>query len=172
VQPLASAAALKALHPVLCTHVQEQEQRMFKRILLPTDGTEASERATLAGASLARELGADIIGLTVMPEFKTLTTDPELLEMTPEEYAQVSAQRAEQYLNVIADAAGQAGVRYSGISITADEPDQVIIDTARDRLCDLIMMASHGRKGIKALLLGSVTQKVLVNSAIPVLVHR
>jgi nucleotide-binding universal stress UspA family protein len=145
---------------------------MFKHILLPTDGSPASERAALAGVSFAKEVGAEIVALHVIPPFHTFTLDTEMLEDTEEEYARVSVERAEKYLGFVADAARAAGVPCSTEKVVADEPYEAILDTARHHHSDLIIMASHGRRGIKALLLGSETQKVLVHSGIPVLVFR
>jgi len=145
---------------------------MFKRILIPTDGSPASQRAILAGAALARETGAEIIGLTVTPPFHTLSADPEMLESTPAQYEQLSRERAERILADVESAAREAQVPCRIEHASGDNPYETIISTARDDGCDLILMASHGRKGIKGLLLGSETQKVLVHSAIPVLVYR
>jgi nucleotide-binding universal stress UspA family protein len=145
---------------------------MYKRILLPTDGSNASERAIDAGVGFAKELGAELIGLTVTPEFHTFTFEREMLEHTPEEFAQQSQKRAQQLLDGIASVARDAGVAFSGEHAVADSPYEAILATAAKHKCDLILMASHGRRGFKGLLLGSETQKVLVHSSIPVLVHR
>jgi nucleotide-binding universal stress UspA family protein len=145
---------------------------MFKRILLPTDGSEASRRAIVAAVGLAKELGAEVVGLTVIPKFHIFTYKAEMLEETPEEYAIDSRKRADEYLGFIADTARDEGVSCSVEYAVSDDPWEMIIATARDRHCDLIAMGSHGRSGIKAVLLGSVTQKVLVHSSVPVLVYR
>ncbi|THC46671.1 universal stress protein [Massilia sp. Mn16-1_5] len=145
---------------------------MFKRILLPTDGSAASQRAVLAGVDLARETGAEVIGLTVVPPFHTLSVDPEMLETTPAHYEEHARQQAGRILAEVEQAARAAQVPYRIERANGDNPYEMIIKTARDTGCDLILMASHGRKGIKGLLLGSETQKVLVHSAIPVLVYR
>jgi nucleotide-binding universal stress UspA family protein len=145
---------------------------MFKQILLPTDGSDLSERAILAGISFAKGLGAFVIGLTVIPEFKVFTIDPELLEETEEEHYAKSQQEAAKRLAVISDNARLLGVKYDCLQVINDHPWEAILQVARDRGCDLITMASHGRSGIKGLLLGSETQKVLVHTSIPVLVYR
>jgi nucleotide-binding universal stress UspA family protein len=145
---------------------------MYKRILLPTDGSEASRRAILAGVDFAKDLGAEVVGLTVTPEFHTLTADTEMLEDTPEQYATDSRKRGERILSEVLAAARDAGVPCTCELAVSKSPYEAIIETARQKGCDLIIMASHGRRGVKALLLGSETQKVLVHSAIPVLVHR
>lgn len=145
---------------------------MFQRILLPTDGSDLSQRAVLAGLALAKSAGAQAVGLTVIPQFHTLSLDPEMLEETAAQFRANAEQRAARHLAFVADAARTAGVDCSCEHISSDEPWQAIIDTAKLRGCDLVVMASHGRRGLKAALLGSETQKVLVHSAIPVLVYR
>jgi nucleotide-binding universal stress UspA family protein len=145
---------------------------MFKLILLPTDGSDLSERAVLAGVSFAKEIGARTIGVTVTPEFHTFTYKTEMLEETEEEFNASTQRHATMNLAVISDAASAAGVPCDVVQVTSDEPWAAILQIARDHGCDLIVMASHGRRGIKALILGSETQKVLVHTHIPVLVYR
>lgn len=145
---------------------------MFKRILIPTDGSELSRQAVLAGVALAKKLDAEVVGLSVMPRFHTLSLDPEMLEDTAARFKQTAQQQADADLAFVSGAAHDAGVGATVESSTSDDPWQTIIDTAQARQCDLVVMASHGRKGWKGLLLGSETQKVLVNSKIPVLVYR
>jgi nucleotide-binding universal stress UspA family protein len=145
---------------------------MFKQILLPTDGSDLSERALLAGVSFAKEIGASVVGLTVLPEFHTITYKSEMLEDTKEEFIAATERQALQYLQVVIDAARTAGVPCTTAQVTSDDPYEAILQTAKERKCDLIIMASHGRKGVKGVLLGSETQKVLVHSDIPVLVYR
>jgi nucleotide-binding universal stress UspA family protein len=145
---------------------------MYKRILIPTDGTEASQRAILAGVDFAREVGAEVVGLTATPEFHVLSTDSTMLEDTPEQFAADSDMRARRILADVENAARDAGVPCRTEHVVDDDPYAAVIDAARRLGCDLIVMASHGRRGLKGLLLGSETQKVLVHSAIPVLVHR
>jgi nucleotide-binding universal stress UspA family protein len=145
---------------------------MFKRILLPTDGSELSSRAVLAGVSFAKEVGAKVIGLTVMPDFKTFTANTDMLESTEDEYLGTSETRGGKYLSTIANAASSVGVECTTTLVRSDDPHEAILRTARDQGCDLIIMASHGRRGLAGVLLGSETQKVLVHSSIPVLVYR
>jgi nucleotide-binding universal stress UspA family protein len=145
---------------------------MFKRILLPTDGSEASRRAVQSGVEFARGIGAEVVGLHVTPPFHVLTTNSQMLEDTPEQYATECSQRARRVLNDVESAARDAGITFRLEHASSNDPYEAIIETAKRLRCDLIVMASHGRRGIKGLLLGSETQKVLVHSAIPVLVHR
>jgi nucleotide-binding universal stress UspA family protein len=145
---------------------------MYQHILLPTDGSEASRRAIQAGVALARSVGAEVVGLHVTPPFHVVTSNSRMLEDTPDQYATECSQRARHVLDDVEGAAREAGVAWRLEHASADDPFEAIIDTARRLGCDLIVMASHGRHGIKGLLLGSETQKVLVHSAIPVLVAR
>jgi nucleotide-binding universal stress UspA family protein len=145
---------------------------MFKQILLPTDGSELSERAVLAGVSFAKDVGAQVTGLTVRPEFHTFAYRAEVLEDTEEEFNASTEQQAEKYLSFIRDATRTAGVDCALVQVASDDPYEAILQIAKERKCDLIIMASHGRRGIKGMLLGSETQKVLVHSDIPVLVYR
>jgi nucleotide-binding universal stress UspA family protein len=145
---------------------------MFQQILLPTDGSELSERAVLAGISFAKEMGAKVVALTVRPEFHTFTYKTEMLEDTEPEFNAATQKQAEQYLKFVTDAASSAGVPCVAVQAVSDDPYESILQTAKERKCDLIVMASHGRHGVKGLLLGSETQKVLVHSDIPVLVYR
>jgi nucleotide-binding universal stress UspA family protein len=145
---------------------------MYKRILLPSDGSDASQRAVLAGVEFARDAGAEVVGLTATPEFHVLSTDSAMLEDTPDEFAARSEAQARRILDGIESAARDAGVACRIEHAISDDPYDAIIQTAQRLGCDLIVMASHGRRGLKGILLGSETQKVLVNSTIPVLVHR
>ena len=145
---------------------------MFKHILLPTDGSVASQRAIQSGVDFARSIGAEVVAMTATPEFHALTANAEMLEQTRDEYLAASRASGQRLLDQAAAVARDAGVPCTVVQVVSDEPYEAIIATARDKLCDLIVMASHGRRGIKGLLLGSETQKVLVHSAIPVLVHR
>jgi nucleotide-binding universal stress UspA family protein len=145
---------------------------MFKHILLPTDGSEASQNAIRAGITFAKEAGATVIGLYVIPEFHVLAYEASMLVPTEEEFIKNEMTLAETYLAEIKRAAENAAVKYETVYVTSDYPYEEIIKVAENRRCDLIMMASHGRKGVKGFLIGSETQKVLTHSKIPVLVLR
>lgn len=144
---------------------------MYQRILLPTDGSAASRRAIDAGVAFAGELGAEVVGFHATPPFHVVTTDAAMLEDTPEHYVAASRARARRVLEDVELTARAAGVMVRLEHAIADHPYAAIIDCAQRLGCDLICMASHGSDGIKALLLGGETQKVLVHSRIPVLVH-
>jgi nucleotide-binding universal stress UspA family protein len=145
---------------------------MYTRILIPTDGSEASQRAILAGVEFARETGAEVVGLSATPEFSVLSTDSDMLEDTPEQFAAHGVARARRVLGDVESAARDAGVACRTEHAVDDDPYAAIVAAAERLGCDVIVMASHGRRGLKGLLLGSETQKVLVHSTIPVLVHR
>ena len=145
---------------------------MYKRILIPTDGSKLSELAVEHGVALAKSLGAEVIGLTVLPTFSAFAVEPLLVTNTPEQHAKDCAAVAERYLAVVTSAARTAGVRCEVMHVLHDNPYAAIIETATARDCDLICMASHGRKGVAGLLLGSETTKVLTHSKVPVLVCR
>jgi nucleotide-binding universal stress UspA family protein len=145
---------------------------MFKHILLPTDGSKLSDEAIRVAVQLAKTVNAKVTGFYVMPEFHVFTYKTEMIEDTKSEFAKDSKAHAAQYLSVIETIAKAAGVTCDIASGTHDHPYEAIIKVAKQRGCDLIVMASHGRKGVHAVLLGSETQKVLTYSHIPVLVCR
>ena len=145
---------------------------MFKHLLLPTDGSPLSENSVLKGIQLARELGAHVTGVHVSPRFHVLSYRTDVLEETRGEYERDSKVHAERYLEFISKAAAESGVPCETQREISDDVFQTIIDVARSRGCDLIAMASHGRRGIGSLFLGSETQRVLTRSDVPVLVWR
>lgn len=145
---------------------------MFKHLLLPTDGSPSSEDAIEEAIGFAKGAQARVTGLYVMPEFHVLTYRVEAVEDTKAEFAADCRAHAKQYLDVIQRAADKAGVTCRTVSSSSDHPYEAIIEAAEKDACDLIVMASHGRSGLRALLLGSETLKVLTHSKIPVLVLR
>ncbi|NML59578.1 universal stress protein [Massilia sp. RP-1-19] len=145
---------------------------MFKHILLPTDGSDSSDVAIQSAVQLARETGATITGLHVVPPFHTFTYRADMLEDTEEQYDKESEVQARKVLMKIEQQAQAGGVPFDTVVIRSDDVYDAIIATANHRHCDLIAMASHGRRGMRGLLLGSVTQKVLTHSELPVLVYR
>jgi nucleotide-binding universal stress UspA family protein len=145
---------------------------MYKHILIPTDGSELSQKALRQGIALARPFGAGVTALTVSPTFHNLALDPVMVAATPEHYRKDCEARAEKYLEAARIEAGIAGVPCEIQHVVHDHPFRVIVDTATAKHCDLIVMASHGRRGMSALLLGSETTKVLTHTKIPVLVCR
>jgi len=145
---------------------------MFKHILVPTDGSKLSEKAVKHAIHLAKESNARVTTLHVIPKFHTFTYQTDMLEMTPAEYEKTGLEHAQRYLRFAQRVATSAGVDCDVAHASSDEPYKEIIKTAQKKGCDLILMASHGRRGIEGFLLGSETQKVLTRSRIPVLVYR
>jgi len=145
---------------------------MFKHILVPTDGSKLSERALKQAVRLAKQLGARVTAFHVMPKFQPSTYQMELLQMTVGEYDQARLEHASQFLRFAERAAAAADVDCEGRHVVSDHPYKEIVKAAQKYGCDLILMASHGRRGIEGFLLGSETQKVLTHSHVPVLVYR
>lgn len=148
---------------------------MFKHILIPTDGSELSEMAVSKGLAFAKSIGARIMILHVMPEFHQLPYYEGSAFMGEELEGKFKAEaqaRADGYLAAAKKTADAAGVACDGLAVTHDQPYRAIIDAAQGRGCDLVLMASHGRRGLNGLLLGSETSKVLTHAKIPVLVYR
>ena len=145
---------------------------MFKHILLPTDGSELSNAAIQEGVRFAKIIGAKVTGLCVMPQQHPFYYETEIPMSALEEAAKRYKELAGGYLAAISKAAKEGGVACEVVFEVNDMPYETIIRTAEQKGCDLIMMASHGRRGVKALLIGSETQKVLTHSKVPVLVYR
>jgi nucleotide-binding universal stress UspA family protein len=148
---------------------------MFKHLLLPTDGSKFSERAVQRGIEFAQSIGARITSVHVIPEFRMMADESFALPTSAElkrRYEKEAKARAEKMLARIGEKAKAADVAYEAVAVTGDIPYEKIIETAKKCKCDLIMMASHGRRGLSGLLLGSETAKVLTHSKIPVLVVR
>ncbi len=145
---------------------------MYKNILIPTDGSELAGKAVQHGIAFAKEIGAKVIVLTVTLPFHVFTLDPQVVEDTVDQYQKRVQANTAKLLGNIATAANAAGVACETVQVEHEHPYQAIIDTARSKGCDLIVMASHGRRGVSAIVLGSETVKTLTHSKIPVLVHR
>ena len=145
---------------------------MHRHILIPTDGSELSLNAIEYGMALAKAVNARVTAVTVSPPFNTFAVEPDMVIDTPEHYAKRMATIADKYLKVVKEAAVTAGVSCETVHIEHDQPYLAIIETAARQSCDLVVMASHGRRGVSAIVLGSETVKVLTHSTIPVLVVR
>jgi nucleotide-binding universal stress UspA family protein len=145
---------------------------MYKHILIPTDGSALSEEAIRQGLAFAKSINARVTTVTVTSPFHIVSMDAMMVTDTHEQYEKHTRVMAERYLAVARDMARMAGVPYDGVHVVSDHPYEGILDTARTKGCDLIFMASHGRKGVSALVLGSETTKVLTHSKIPTLVCR
>jgi nucleotide-binding universal stress UspA family protein len=145
---------------------------MYTNILIPTDGSELAGKAVEHGIALAKRISAKVTVLTVLPPFHTFTTDTQMIEDTPAQYKARMQKQAEKTLGGVTHAAQAAGVACEAVQVEHEHPYRAIIDTADSKGCDLIVMASHGRHGISAIVLGSETVKVLTHCKIPVLIQR
>lgn len=147
---------------------------MFQHILIPTDGTELSEKAIRAGVQFAREIGAKVTGFYAAEEYPVPPfgeyVPPDLL--SPDEFRTNEEARAARILAVAQQVADAAGVPCDTAHDVSFSPWEAIVKAATQRGCDLIFMASHGRRGLASMLLGSETNRVLTHTTIPVLVYR
>jgi nucleotide-binding universal stress UspA family protein len=151
---------------------KQEETHMFKNILVPTDGSDLAAKAVEQGILFAKEIGAKITAVTVTEPFHAISVKPSQLEYTPIEYKKHAETHAAKVLGTVVAAATSAGVACETLHVEHEHVYQAIIDAASARRCDLIVMASHGRRGVSAVVLGSETVKVLTHSKIPVLVYR
>ncbi|UGQ46973.1 universal stress protein [Massilia endophytica] len=145
---------------------------MFKNILFPTDGSPLSEKVTATVVQLAQLHGARIVSISVAQPFPFVPLSDGAVVPDAEVYETQIHQAAKSSLDKVAAAAGSAGVPFEGIVATSHNPYDEIVTAAERHNCDLIVMASHGRKGLNKLFLGSETQKVLAHTHLPVLVLR
>lgn len=144
---------------------------MYKRILVPNDGSELSKKAVDAALSLARLTGAELLTISVKEPFPYSAVS-EMQPVPPQEFFDAQERIASGRVQAVQDAARAAGRPCKGSTVEALHPWEAILDYARAEGADLLVMASHGRRGLNALLLGSETQKVLTHSTLPVLVVR
>lgn len=146
---------------------------MYKRILIATDGSELSERAIAQGVALAAAIGASVVGFHCAPEFRLYVGSmADVTNALEEEYRHASAERGQVCLGRVEKAARDAGVGVEVHYMYGEPVHKALVDAIDTYRCDLVVMASHGRGSVGSLLLGSVTQKVLAQSAVPVLVVR
>ena len=145
---------------------------MFKHVLIPTDGSALSMKAVESAVAFAKATGAKVTVLTVIEPSGVLGTDSKRVAATRKAYEQNVRDTAERELKDAERKAKKQGVPCTIILQEREQPYQAIIETATRKRCDLIAMASHGRSGVAALVLGSVTSKVLAYSRVPVLVYR
>ena len=145
---------------------------MYQHVLVPTDGTELSKQAIVKALEVAKQLGARVTVLRVSGKPVNLVVMGLDLTALPDDIRARITQEIEDHFSWVKEQAVKAGVDCETVRAEAEQPWRGILDTAKERGCDLIAMASHGRSGISAKLIGSETQKVLVHSEIPVLVLR
>ncbi|MCC8979726.1 universal stress protein [Bradyrhizobium acaciae] len=140
---------------------------MYRHILIPTDGSELAEHGLKHGLALAKSVGAKVSVIFVVEPLSEIGGQyRELLAR----YTQIRREEATSALERAAHAAKETGVSCETSQVESGRPDQAIIAAAKDKGCDLIAMSSHGRSGLSALLIGSVTNKVLTQAITPVLV--
>ena len=142
---------------------------MYKRILVPTDGSDITAKAIDASIALAKSVGAQLYTISVKEPFP-YSAISEMQPVPPQEFYDAQERIAAARIKTVLDAAGAAGVACKGSTVEALHPWEAIVDFAKSEQCDLVVMASHGRRGVSALLLGSETQKVLTHCNLPVLV--
>ncbi len=144
---------------------------MFKRILVPTDGSDITRKAIDVAVTLAKSVGAQLYTISVKEPFP-YSAISEMQPTPPQEFFDAQERIAAKRVAEVVEAAKSAGLACQGHTVEALHPWEAIIDHAKRQECDLLVMSSHGRRGVTALLLGSETQKVLTHSTIPVLVVR
>jgi nucleotide-binding universal stress UspA family protein len=141
----------------------------FKRILVPTDGSDITSKAIDTAVELAQTGGGQLFAISVKEPFP-YSAISEMQPVPPQEFYDAQERIAAARVKTVVDAAQAAGVPCGGHTVEALHPWEAILDHAKAQQCDLIVMASHGRRGVAALLLGSETQRVLIHSALPVLI--
>jgi nucleotide-binding universal stress UspA family protein len=142
---------------------------MYKRILISTDGSDISHKAVQSAVALAKAIGAELYAISVKEPFP-YSAISEMQPVPPQEFFDAQERIATERVKAVVAEAEKAGVKCHAHTVEALHPWEAILDHAKTQGCDLIAMASHGRSGLSALLLGSETQKVLTHSGIPVLV--
>ena len=142
---------------------------MYKRIIVPTDGSDITAKAVSTAVALAKLTGASLVTLCVKEPFP-YSAISEMQPVPPQEFYDAQERIAASRVKAVVDGAAAASVPCSGHTVEALHAWEAIIDHAKAQQCDLIVMASHGRRGVAALLLGSETSRVLTHSAIAVLV--
>lgn len=148
---------------------------MFKKVLIPTDGSALSVQAANKGIIFAKSIGAEVVALYVgQPFAATIGFDgmAAAYAITDEDYEKATADQSKKYLQAVADRAETAGVVATTEAVTNFNVADGIVEAATQHNCDIIFIGSHGRSGLSRLLLGSVTAKVLALSKIAVLVYR
>ena len=147
---------------------------MFKHILIPTDGSKLSQKAAAQGVALAKSVGAKVTAFSAVPPATPIIYRDSLPVgyTTPAEHAAMIEKTATKYLGFVARAAREARVACDSVHVTSDYPADEILKVAQRRKCDLIVMGTHGQGGLRGVFIGSVTQKVLNQAKVPVLVVR
>ena len=144
---------------------------MYKRILVPTDGSDVTKKAVDTAIALAKSVNAQLYTISVKEPFP-YSAISEMQPTPPQEFFDAQERIAAKRVTEVVAAAKTAGIGCQAHTVEALHPWEAIIDHAKRQECDLLVMASHGRRGVTALLRGSETQKVLTHSTLPVLVVR
>jgi nucleotide-binding universal stress UspA family protein len=145
---------------------------MFKHFLIPTDGSPASRKAAKAGIALARRLGAKVTAYCALEELHAIYAEGYAFRQKDyDNFDKRAREVAQKRVDEIGKMAKAAGVPFISVVAKAFTPYEGIVAAAKKRKCDMIFMASHGRRGVSRLVMGSVTQKVLSHSALPVVVY-
>ena len=147
---------------------------MYKRILIPTDGSPVSRKAVKQGMAFARSIGARVVGFFASEDYRAImyTEYMPAAMLSQEEFEAQAKKAAEKQLAFVQKAADAAGVSFEPYWMISIAPWEAIIEAAKKKKCDLIFMGSHGRTGLAGIVLGSTTVKVLTHSKVPVLVTR
>ena len=146
---------------------------MFKHILISTDGSAISNKAAKAGIALARALGVKVLAYCAVEPMQPIYVEGYAFDQKViEEIEQHARKAAQNRVDAIGKMAKAASVSFTSVVTKAFTPYEGIINAAKKQKCDVIFMASHGRRSISALIMGSVTQKVLTHSRLPVVVYR
>ncbi len=147
---------------------------MYRKLLVATDGSPLSRKAVKSAMGLAGAVGAELVALYVVPRYPVSYFEGGI-SLAPQEVARIEKQwtdKGQEVVDGVASAAQAAGIKAKAVVARSDLVAEAILAAAKKHRCDLIVMASHGRKGIKRILLGSETQHVLTHSTVPVLVLR
>lgn len=147
---------------------------MFRNILIPTDGSPVANKAVKAGIELAKQLGAKVTGYYAVEALQPrVYGEGYMIDVkTIKAFEQQARKAGQKHIDNMAKVADAAGIKFTGVLSMAETPYEGIVETARKQKCDAIFMASHGRRGLAGILMGSVTHKVLTHSKLPVLVYR
>ena len=145
---------------------------MFQHLLVPTDGSALSRGTAQQAVRFAKSIDAKITAFHAMPELRLLANHPGLTPETRNSFVEQARTHADELLAFVKQTAQAEGVACQTVMVSSDHPHEAILLAALNRDCDLIFMASHGRRGIEGMLVGSETQKVMTHSKIPVLVWR
>ena len=145
---------------------------MFKHILIATDGSDLAQIAVEKGLGLAKVLGAKVTAVTVTPSWASVAPGEAAMSFPVEEYVRATKENAAAILSSVTAAAKKAGVDCTSLHMADQFPADGILSAANDTACDLIVMSSHGRRGLQRLFLGSQAQEVLTHSPVPVLICR